>query len=398
MAVEVAEVVEAITADGGAETLRGSEPLAPSLAEAVPVAEAGPVADSGDVALAEAGPVADSGDVAVVEMGGDFGTSDDLESAIAAVGRESDEEAWGEDLDSEFVRTLEGEGEVDEESGIAPTEALIGDGAAEEDGTVADTRAYLKGLVEAILFVSDRPLQTKEVARAARIDKRRTQELIDELRAERGSSGVRLDEVAGGYAFRSHPRYATYLRGFLAQRPVRLSRAQLETLAIIAYRQPITRPEVDDIRGVDTGPVLKGLLERDLIRILGKKDEPGRPMLYGTTTAFLELFSLQSLRELPTLREFTELSEDSRRKFEDELGEEAPDGPVDLSGTVPEAVGTIEELESEGADDSLASGEEGSDSVPPAKEPPADEDDADEDDADEDDADEDDADEDDADE
>jgi segregation and condensation protein B len=102
---------------------------------------------------------------------------------------------------------------------------------------------------------------------------------------------------------------------------VRLSRAQVETLAILAYRQPVTRPEIDDIRGVDSGPVLKVLLERDLVRILGKKDEPGRPMIYGTTTAFLEFFGLKSLKDLPTLREFTELSEDSRRVAERELGD-----------------------------------------------------------------------------
>jgi segregation and condensation protein B len=95
----------------------------------------------------------------------------------------------------------------------------------------------------------------------------------------------------------------------------------VETLAIIAYRQPITRPEVDDIRGVDSGPVLKLLLERDLVRILGKKDEPGRPLLYGSTTVFLEFFGLRSLKDLPTLEEFTELSEDSRRVVERELGE-----------------------------------------------------------------------------
>ena len=93
---------------------------------------------------------------------------------------------------------------------------------------------------------------------------------------------------------------------------MRLSRAALETLAIIAYRQPLTRPEVDDLRGVDCGGVLKLLLERGLVKIIGKKDEPGRPLLYGTTSAFLELFGLKSLRDLPTLRQFTELTEESQ--------------------------------------------------------------------------------------
>jgi segregation and condensation protein B len=106
---------------------------------------------------------------------------------------------------------------------------------------------------------------------------------------------------------------------------VKLTRAQIETLAIAAYRQPITRPEIDEIRGVDSGATLKLLLERDLVRILGKKDEPGRPLLYGTTNHFLEFFNMKSLKDLPTLREFTELSDESRRVAEAELGEVLPE-------------------------------------------------------------------------
>jgi segregation and condensation protein B len=194
------------------------------------------------------------------------------------------------------------------------------------EGSIEETGAFLKGLIEALIFVSDRPLELKEVARGARIDRARAAELIEEIRKEYEGKGLRLDEVGGGYTFRSSPVYAERVRQYLALRPVRLSRAQLETLAIVAYRQPITRPEIDDVRGVDSGPVLKGLLERDLVRIIGKKDEPGRPMLYGTTPSFLEAFSLKSLRDLPTLREYTELSEESRQTFESELGEAAPEG------------------------------------------------------------------------
>ncbi len=204
-----------------------------------------------------------------------------------------------------------------------------GEASEDAEASIEDTHSFLKGLIEAILYVSDRPLTIKEIARAARTDKKRAGELVEELKQDLEGGGLRIDEVAEGLVFRTNPVYASYVRNFLEQRPVRLSRAQLETLSIIAYRQPMTRPEIDDIRGVDCGPVLKGLLERDLVRILGKKDEPGRPMLYGTTPAFLELFSLSSLRELPTLKEFTELSEDSRRKFEQETGEEAPEGPIE---------------------------------------------------------------------
>jgi segregation and condensation protein B len=218
--------------------------------------------------------------------------------------------------------------------------ANVPDAAPADDEDIVDTHAYLKGLLEVLLFVSDHPLTLKELARAAKIDRQRAQELVEELRQERLGRGIRLEDVGGGFVFRSSPVYAQYVRNFLAQRPVRLSRAQLETLSIIAYRQPITRPEVDAVRGVDSGPVIKGLLERELIRILGKKDEPGRPMLYGTSPVFLELFGLKSLRELPTLKEFTELSDDSKRKFEQVIGDDAPEGAV---LTPPEAADAADE-------------------------------------------------------
>src|SRR6185369_2464930 len=160
---------------------------------------------------------------------------------------------------------------------------------------------------------------------AAKIDKKRVEELVEEIRSDFQHRGVRLDEVGDGFAFRSNPAYSEYVRGYLSLRPVRLSRAQLETLSIVAYRQPITRPEVDDVRGVDSGAVLKSLLERDLVRIIGKKDEPGRPLLYGTTGIFLEFFGLKGLGDLPTLREFTELTDESRRAYEREMGEDAPE-------------------------------------------------------------------------
>src|SRR5690606_12853652 len=107
---------------------------------------------------------------------------------------------------------------------------------------------FLKGLIEALIFVSDRPLELKEIARAAKIDKKRAAELIEELRRDYEGRGIRLDEVSDGFLFRSGATYASYVRSFLSLRPIRLSRAQLETLAIVAYRQPITRPEIDDIR------------------------------------------------------------------------------------------------------------------------------------------------------
>jgi segregation and condensation protein B len=113
-------------------------------------------------------------------------------------------------------------------------------------------------------------------------------------------------------------------------KPQRLTRAALETLAIIAYRQPVTRPEIEEIRGVDCGAVVKALLERRLVKILGKKEEPGRPILYGTTREFLEFFSLKDLASLPTLREFHELSEEHR-----DIVEKQPEtAPEPIAGLV----------------------------------------------------------------
>ena len=183
------------------------------------------------------------------------------------------------------------------------------------------TRGHLKGLLEALVFASDRPIKTNELAKASAAPSKQVKELLDELKGDFASRGVQLDEVAGGWIFRTNAAYAPFVRDLTKQKPARLSRAQIETLAILAYRQPITRPEVDDIRGVDCGPVLKLLLERDLVRMLGRKDEPGRPVIYGTTVQFLELFGLKSLKDLPTLREFTDLNEESRRTVERELGE-----------------------------------------------------------------------------
>ena len=120
---------------------------------------------------------------------------------------------------------------------------------------------------------------------------------------------------------------------------------RLETLAIVDYRQPITRPEIDEIRGVDSGAVLKLLMERDLLRILGKKEEPGRPMLYGTSKHFLEFFNLKDLRDMPTLREFHELSQESAAKVEAldaELNEGEAGGEVP---GVPGVAGAAERAE-----------------------------------------------------
>jgi segregation and condensation protein B len=174
-----------------------------------------------------------------------------------------------------------------------------------------------KALLEALLFASDKPLTVQRLRQLTKIpDLPRIQALVDEIQADFADRGMVLQEVSGGYLFRTHHAYSTWVQQLIQGRPVRLSRAQLETLSIVAYRQPITRPEIDQIRGVDSGATLKLLLDRHLIRILGKKEEPGRPLLYGTTKEFLDFFSLKDLRELPTLREYSELSEENQQLVE----------------------------------------------------------------------------------
>ena len=199
---------------------------------------------------------------------------------------------------------------------------------------------HLRGLLEALVFASDKPLTSAELARLASAPLKQTRDLLAQLKSVYASRGIVLDEVAGGWLFRTSAQYAPFVRDLTSERPVRLSRAQVETLAIVAYRQPVTRPEIDDIRGVDSGATLKLLLERELLRILGKKDEPGRPLLYGTTSQFLEFFGLKSLKDLPTLKEFTELSDESRRVAESELGdvlpEAAPGGDTIAAPPLPE--------------------------------------------------------------
>src|SRR5262249_51464165 len=176
----------------------------------------------------------------------------------------------------------------------------------------------------ALVFAADRPMTVQRLRQLTRVGEvRRLEQALADLAADYRDRGLVLQQVSGGYQFRTRTQWALWVQQLIAGRPVRLSRAQLETLAIIAYRQPITRPEIDDIRGVDSSQTLKLLLDRALIRMLGKKEEVGRPILYGTTKEFLDFFSLGDLRELPTLREYSELTDESRRRM-GELGIEPP--------------------------------------------------------------------------
>jgi segregation and condensation protein B len=169
----------------------------------------------------------------------------------------------------------------------------------------------LKGIVESLIFVHDHPLSLDRLAlileEHERADIRLAlDELVEEYSA--GERGIILAQVAGGYQMRSRPEHADYIRRLTKSKGVKFSQSALETLAIIAYRQPVTRAEVEYLRGVDSGGVLKSLLEKKLLRILGKKEVPGKPLIYGTSREFLELFGLKDLASLPTLKEIQELA------------------------------------------------------------------------------------------
>ena len=175
-------------------------------------------------------------------------------------------------------------------------------------------------VLEALFFAAEKPLDLATLEEVTQFSRELLESALAGLQTAyaAGTGGVALIDLGGRWQLRTEPQTGAYVRRLLQVKPLRLTRAALETLAIIAYRQPITRPEMEDLRGVDCGAVTKALLERKLIRILGKKDEPGRPLIYGTTKEFLELFNLRDLTQLPTLREFQELSEESRRIVEDE--------------------------------------------------------------------------------
>jgi segregation and condensation protein B len=172
-------------------------------------------------------------------------------------------------------------------------------------------REDLKSIIESLLFVAEGPVtlqRFEEVVDGA--GKEEIRSVLDELGGELETNrrGVRLVEVAGGFQLRTAKVNADWVKKFLGGRPARMGRATLETLAIIAYRQPMTKAEIEAIRGVDVDGVVNTLLERGLIRAVARKDVPGRPFLYGTTAEFLQLFNLKDLSHLPTLKEMEEVT------------------------------------------------------------------------------------------
>jgi segregation and condensation protein B len=172
----------------------------------------------------------------------------------------------------------------------------------------------IKQIVESLLFVAEEPLTIERIRSIIAVvtpDEVRNalSALSDEYNTRDG--GFYLQEVAGGYQLRTQPEYTQWIKRLLQPKQQRLSKAALETLAIIAYKQPVMRSDVEYLRGVDCGGIMRMLLERKFIRILGRKEFPGRPMIYGTTRYFLEVFDLKDLKDLPTPKEIDALGKAS---------------------------------------------------------------------------------------
>lgn len=170
-------------------------------------------------------------------------------------------------------------------------------------------------VLESLLLAADRPLSTDELdavmcGPGADVVGAALRGIQDRLR---GTGGLRLVQVAKGWQLRTDPRAAPWVAALRGGRPLRLSRAALETLTVVAYRQPVTRGEVEELRGVDVGGVMRMLAEHELVQVVGRKEDPGRPLLYGTTPRFLEVFGLRDLSDLPTLRDLRELVQDDPR-------------------------------------------------------------------------------------
>jgi segregation and condensation protein B len=167
-----------------------------------------------------------------------------------------------------------------------------------------------RAILEALLFVAEEPLPLSKLQEALTdADAAETEASVRDLavQLEADGRGLMVQEVAGGFRLATRPEVHAWVQRLQQVRPARLSRAALETLAIIAYRQPMTRAEIEAIRGVAVDGVLRTLLERELVRMMGRKAEAGRPMLYGTSQQFLEHFGMRDLGDLPTLREINEL-------------------------------------------------------------------------------------------
>ena len=220
-----------------------------------------------------------------------------------------------------------------------------------EEGTLGSSLPGLKEILEALFFATDEPLTFKQVNeilaeldqayRPRRISEESITKAVDELNKELEETNrvFRIVKVAGGYQFATLPKYAHWLGRMVKEKSKRkLSQSALESLAVIAYKQPVTKPEIEAIRGVNADYVLHSLLERDLVTIVGRAATPGRPLLYGTTAQFLKHFGLNDLSELPKPREIDELLAEAEFEVEKRMLAEREAKADDGDGNVEDVV------------------------------------------------------------
>ncbi|MFZ5800843.1 MAG: SMC-Scp complex subunit ScpB [Candidatus Omnitrophota bacterium] len=180
---------------------------------------------------------------------------------------------------------------------------------------------YIKGVVEALLFITDKPLVMAGIQEVLEgVDAATIKAAVEELKNDYATRhrGLSINEVAGGYQMSTSPEYAQYVKKYYkARHKEKLTGPSLETLAIVAYKQPVTRLDIESIRGVNVDGVVASLLEKGLVRIAGRKEVIGRPFVYGTTRQFLEYFGLKSLQDLPKIEEFAQIKLPSAVKVEE---------------------------------------------------------------------------------
>ena len=201
--------------------------------------------------------------------------------------------------------------EVDQELGAHEELSSVTERDEVDSPSHVQSLAERKAIIEALIYVADEPLNAKSIAEVLKEDQAVIEagiaSLVEEFNGR--ASGLHLREVAGGWQFATRPEYHEHVRAFLKSRPsAKLSLASLETLAVIAYKQPITVPEILDIRGVQSPSSIKTLLDKKLIVAKGRKDAVGRPMMYGTSKEFLIQFGLKDLSELPSIEDFEDLA------------------------------------------------------------------------------------------
>jgi segregation and condensation protein B len=238
--------------------------------------------------------------------------------------------------------------ETPEPEGAAiSVEELMGtrDAALEQDpAAVSQEDTQVRAVLEAIIYVADEPLTLAQIAASLQQPPEKIKDLLAQLIAEfdQPGHGVAIREVAGGYKMATKPEHHEAVRNFVKslKPPLKLSLPALETLAVIAYKQPATGPEIMEIRGVQGGGVFKTLLDRKLIAVAGRKNVIGKPILYKTTKEFLIQFGLKDLSELPSLKEFEEIRRMAFADSEPPAGETIPD--AELPATIAEATAELD--------------------------------------------------------